>query len=52
MKYFNAINTIIGTVKNDKTVETKIILATSSTVSFGEYNDPTRKFKTALGIEH
>ena len=39
-------------VKKDKTVDTKIILATSSTVFFGEYKDPTRKFKMALGIEH
>ena len=39
-------------VKKDKTVDTKIILATSSTVFFGEYKDPTRKFKIALGIEH
>ena len=39
-------------VIKDNTVDTKIILATSSTVFFGEYNEPTRKFKTALGIEH
>ena len=39
-------------VIKDNTVDTKIILATSSTVFFGEYNEPTRKFKIALGIEH
>ena len=37
---------------NEITVETKIILATLSTFSFGEYIDPTKKFKIALGIEH
>ncbi len=42
----------MGIVKKDKTVDTKIILATSSTVFFGEYNEPTRKFNIALGIEH
>jgi hypothetical protein len=28
------------------------MLATLSTVSLGEYNDPTKKVKMALGIEH
>ena len=37
---------------NEITVETKIILATLSTFSFGEYMEPTKKFKIALGIEH
>ena len=51
--YDNAkIYTIIGTVTNDNTLDTKIILATSSTVFLGEYKEPTRKFKIALGIEH
>ena len=39
-------------VINEITVETKIILATLSTFSFGEYIEPTKKFKIALGIEH
>ena len=39
-------------VIKDNNVDTKIILAISSTVFFGEYNEPTRKFKIALGIEH
>ena len=51
-KYLSAINTTTGMVIKDNTVDTKIILATSSTVFFGEYNEPTRKFKIALGIEH
>ena len=39
-------------VINEITVDTKIILATLSTFSFGEYIEPTKKFKIALGIEH
>ena len=45
-------NTIIGIVTNEITVDTKIILATLSTFSLGEYIEPTRKFRIALGIEH
>ena len=39
-------------VINEITVDTKIMLATLSTFSFGEYIEPTKKFKIALGIEH
>ena len=52
MKYFKAKNTTIGIVIKDITVETTIILATLSTTFFGEYIEPTRYVKTALGIEH
>ena len=51
-KNLRAIKTIIGIVKKDKTVDTKIILAILSTFFFGEYIDPTRKFNIALGIAH
>ena len=34
------------------TVDTKIMIATLSTFYFGEYIEPTKKFKIALGIEH
>ena len=51
-KKLKDIKTMIGIVTKEITVETKIILATLSTFSLGEYIDPTRKFKIALGIEH
>ena len=39
-------------VINDNNVETTIMLAILSTIFLGEYIDPTRYVKTALGIEH
>jgi hypothetical protein len=42
LKYFKAKNTTIGTVINDISVETTIVLATLSTIFFGEYIDATR----------
>ena len=33
-------------------MDTTIILATLSTIFFGEYIDPTKYVNTALGIEH
>tara|TARA_B110000444_G_C18697179_1_gene527162 strand:+ start:692 stop:850 length:159 start_codon:yes stop_codon:yes gene_type:complete len=52
MKYLRAINTIIGIVKKDPTVDTTIVLAILFTTFFGECIDPTKYVSIALGIEH
>ena len=51
IKYFKAKNTTKETVIKEKIVVTTIMLAISSTTFFGEYIDPTKYVKTALGIE-
>ena len=47
-----AINTIIGIVKKDTTVDTTIVLAILLTTLFEEYIDPTKYVSIALGMEH
>ena len=46
------INTIIGIVKKDTTVEMTMVLAILLTTFFDEYIDPTKYVSIALGIEH
>ena len=42
MKYLSDINTIIGIVKKDTTVETIMVLAILLTTFFDEYMEPTK----------